>query len=295
MKYRLTELLQCPSHPHHLLRVTQTRLSEMFPLSEDIRNPYCRTGCGLLGNWFSEIPSGLPPANRLKCRQCLGMEIEEASLGCLECGWSMNIKDGVLIPGTVVSKSDGAEEEHIPAEAGKIIGRQTNLKSGDLVLVLASMPLAILDRWACTGVEQVRIETQPETIVSHRAKSCAEGHGVVHYITGPINCDIIRPGQFDAIVVSYPSSDLVDSKENLALLPELLRPSGRILMAIKRTGPRLSVKNRIRKYLEDLPGSFRRFTTRLASKGNLDLLLLGPHDEDKPRKLTMKEIVNGSE
>jgi hypothetical protein len=273
----------------------EAHLSEMFPYSGDLRNPYCRSGCGLLGNWFADIPAQLPAANRLKCRQCLGIEIEAAQLICPQCSWSMLVEDGVLIPETRNAVEERPEEEHLLNDTGQAIGRLLNLNNGDLVLVLAPLSQTVLEQWGCSGIEVVRVELQPQAIVSHRAKSCADGHGVVHYIAGPIKIEILRPGEFDAIVVSMPSDDLADTPANLACLPGLLHLSGRMVLIYHRIGPRMPPLKRTRLYLENLPDSFAGFKVSLTRSGNLDLLLFEPPDENGTAHGPDENVVNGKE
>jgi hypothetical protein len=236
--------------------------------------PYCRTGCGLLGNWFSDVPPQLPVANRLKCRQCLGIEIEEAQVVCPECGWTIAVENGVLMPESSKVALDSREEEHLPIVTGRTISRLLGLGEGDLVLILAPLPLTVLEKWECSGVEQVRVELQPEAIVSHRAKSCAESRGVAHYIAGPIEASILRPGEFEAIVATVPCADLADTPGNLDLLPTLLRPSGQMILIFQRTGPRMPLERRIKSYRDTLPESFSGFNISLTRAGHLDLLHL---------------------
>jgi len=279
MKHRLVELLGCPSHPNQMLRVVRACLSEVFPYSGELRIPQCRSACGLLGNWFDEIPMVLPAANRLNCRRCIGTEIESACLVCPECDFALEVCEGVLMP-TEPAPADAQQvERHLAYKAAKAIAEFLELSSGDLVLVLAPLPETMLDHLGCSGVEQVRVELRPETVISHRARSCANGHGLAHYIAGPLDSGILRSGQFDAVVLAIPSAHLIDKPECLERVPDLLRPAGRMVLVMEPEAGKLTKSERVKHHLANLPASFQRFEPRLSRIAGNDLLMLGPARE----------------
>src|SRR3970040_956817 len=99
MKFRLIEFLRCPDHPESMLRVRHAQLSDVFPCSNDISSPVCRSGCGLYGNWFADIPGDLPSGYFLDCKRCLSTEIEAGSIVCPDCDFRVDIEEGVLKSG----------------------------------------------------------------------------------------------------------------------------------------------------------------------------------------------------
>jgi hypothetical protein len=276
MKYRLVELLRCPTHSNNLLRVTHSNLSEVFPFSGELRLPFCRTGCGLLGNWFSEIPCDLPTMNRFNCRRCLGTEIEKARLQCPQCDFAIDVSNGVIMPGISMEKPPLEERLHI--KTANIAMKLLDLKSGDLALTIAPFPESVVEKEGCNGVERVQVELQLETVISRRARSCANGHGLVHFIEGPLNTDILRYGQFDAVAIALPSPRLSDRAENILDLVGLLRPSGKMLLIYNR-GESRSKAGRLEEYLKNLPLIFRSYKAGITPSGLVDLVLLEPADD----------------
>lgn len=274
MKYRLIELLRCPDHPDAMLRVTSAHVSEIFPCAGNVRTPFCRSGCGLMSNWFADIPQNLPQAHRLDCRRCLGMEIETAALTCPECGSELKVKDGVLTGHTGAESCESDPAPGYPVAIGKLVDKLLNLQPGDITVVLAPLPEETEKTWGESGIERLHIETHTETLLANRARSCANGEGMVHYLGGPLDIDVLRPGQFDAILAAIPTVCFANLPESLDSVPALLRPSGRMLLFFQKE------KNRSRagpeKYLARLPEVFRKFERRLESTREIDLLLLTP-------------------
>ena len=288
MKYRLVELLKCPSDPDEFLRVAEAQVSEVFPYSGDLRPPVCRAGCGLLGNWFADIPEALPVTHRFDCRRCLGMEIETARIVCPGCGWSLEVSDGVLRPPTASPAGDPMPEGSLPQKIGTLTERLLDLKIGDLALVLAPLPASTLERWGCNGIERLHVELDPETLMAHRARSCANGQGLVHHLAGPMDAAVFRSGRFDAVISLVPPDRLAASQEALGLIPSLLRPAGRILLLFPRQrGLGGSGKARLDRHHQTLPESYHGFHSRLVSGPQADLVLLS---RPKPSRATKPKI-----
>lgn len=232
MKFRIAELLKCPNHPGLLPRIIKASLSEVFPYSSELRLPFCRSGCGLLGNWFEEISPDLPSANRLNCRRCLGTEIESGEVRCSEDDWNLEIENGILKYSAQTNQIP--DEARISPKLGNAISRFLSLNSGDLILVAASIPEDIMDQAGCRNIERVQIEIQPEKLVSKRARSCTNGFGIAHYIAGPTDLRIFREEQFDGVIISTTSKRLVPESINPAQILGLLRPSGKAVLLFEQ-------------------------------------------------------------
>ncbi len=276
VKYRLIELLRCPEHPQEILRVTSAHVSEVFPCAFDIQAPICRSGCGLMGNWFSDIPQNLPSSHRLDCRRCFGMEIETAELTCPECGWSLEVEGGVLGPNGTKGPGSSEPETELPTKVGLRAEKLLDLHTGDLTLLLASMPEAVFERWGGQGIERLHVEMHPETLAAHRARACAHGQGLAYYLAGPMDISVFRPGQFDSVITMFPTDKLASIEDTLENLPALMRPSGRILMIFdkKRKGSSTSAKE----FLESHPEAFGSYRHKVESHRDFDLLLLEPSE-----------------
>lgn len=275
MKYRLVELLRCPSHPDELLRVMGAQVSEVFPYSGEVYPPVCRAGCGLLGNWFDDIPEQLPATHRFDCRRCLGVEIEAARIVCPQCGRALVVSNGVLQPAEVASTENVAQAGTVSPRTAGLIDRLLGLKVGELALVLAPLPPSTLERWGSSGVERLQVELDAETVYAARARSCANGQGLAHHLAGPVDAEALRPGQYDAIVSPVPPDRFSRFAEALGLLPSLLRPSGRALLMFPRLrGERGSGAVRLDRHRESLPESFQGFDARLAVGSHVDMLLM---------------------
>ncbi len=290
MKYRLVELLRCPEHPNTMLRVTGARLSEVFPYSGELSQPVCRSGCGWLGNWFTDIPETLPPHHRFDCRRCMDTEIETAELRCPECGWSLKVVDGVL---QGCGSDTCSFEPDVPfnRRAGMLIDKQIALQPGELALVLAPLPGAMLERWSGRGIERLQVELSSEVMLSGRARSCANGQGLVHYLGGPVDLSILRPREFDALILPVPSTRLAGYPEALALIPPLLRQSGRAVLAFghdSHGSPRMSPEA----VREELPDSFDDLDVTVHRSPGVDLVFARRPEPENGNEL-MKEILNG--
>jgi len=274
MKYRLVELLRCPAHPRAMLRVTGARVSEVFPYSGQLQVPVCRTGCGYLANWFIEIPATLPISHRLDCRRCMGTEIETAELTCPECQWSLKVVDGVIRASGGCEK-EPEEEAPLPQGIGGPIDRYLDPQPGEVALILASLPESTLAKWSSRGVERLQVELNPEVMVAGRARCCANGQGMVHYIGGPLDISIFRPGEFDALVVQVPSERVSAFDQALEQIPALLRPSGKaVLVYPHEAAGSHGADDRRERLIRDLPKAFDGLTTRVARATGIDLVMV---------------------
>jgi len=275
MKYRIVELLRCPEHVHAMLRVTDANLSEVFPFSGELSIPLCRSGCGLLGNWLADVPDSLPRIHRLDCRRCLGTEIESGFLECPECGWCLAVVDGVIQACGELECSFAAEPT-LSSRAGKPIQRHLDLHRQELALILAPLPGSVIQKWSREGVERLQVELSAEVMLSGRARCCANGEGMVHYLGGPLEISILRPGEFDAIVAMVPTERIMDSPGWMAGIPELLRPSGRAVLIYPRDlhSPRASA-DRLKSIRNELPETFSDLILRIAPIPGADLILAG--------------------
>jgi uncharacterized protein YbaR (Trm112 family) len=276
MKYRLIELLKCPEHPELMPRAVSVRLSDVFPYSGDIEFPFCKTGCGLLGNWFSEIPVNLPAANRMNCRRCFGTEIEMATIECPGCGRNLRVEDGVLV-GTEKQGAETQAEIALPLKTQRMIDKLLNPVSGDVILLLAPISNSVLRHWADEDIERVHVEPTSESMLTCRARSCADGEGLQHYIAGPLDLKHLRPKMFDCVVMTIPSHSIQEPSKALDLVPGILRQSGRALLIFTEPVPKLKRSELVKHLLGLLPDSFREFEAVAAQSPSGYLLLLQPH------------------
>lgn len=191
----------------------------------------------------------------------------------------MRVGEGVLIPPTAAPDQPRPDESPISLKIGQTISRLLSPRPGDLALIIAPLPETILDRWGSSGVERVQVDLQAEALISRRARSCANGHGLAHYIEGPLDLDVFRHGQFDQVVISLPSTRLTERTGNLAVVPMLLRSSGRAVLTFSRDGSRANASERIKTYMENLPGIFEMFKSKLITVQGEDLLLLEHHED----------------
>jgi hypothetical protein len=275
MKYRLVEMLRCPAHPDLMLRVTGTHLAELFPYGGDVQVPVCRAGCGLLGNWFKDIPESLPTHHRFDCRKCLGTEIETATLRCPDCDWSVQVIDGVLQTYITNGEPEIRAEEPLNRKVGPPIEKHLSLQSGEIVLVLAPIPDSMEKKWCNLGVERLRVEVNPEVLHSGRAIACANGQGLSHYLGGPFDTSILRANSLDAIVMPVPTDRVADFTDTLSRLPELLKPSGRAILTYARDPEnRKSSKGRHELIMVKLPKSYNHLESHLIEANGTDLLLI---------------------
>jgi hypothetical protein len=285
LKYRLIELLQCPEHPEAMFRVISARISEIFPCAVELHTPYCRAGCGLLGNWFTEIPQNLPQSHRIDCRRCLGMEIETATLSCPVCDAGIRVESGVLLGQDNGGQAGPVEAlEKLPAKTGAIIERLLDLQPADMAVILAPVPDETDRKWSESGVERLFVETDHEALFSHRARTCANGEGFTHYLAGPIDISLVRPGQYDAIIALIPTDRWKDSPGSLESMPSLLRPSGRMLLLFEKD--RGNHRHDPGGHVETLPASFHGYDRTAESTREHDLVLLTP-----PRPSPVRPVV----
>jgi hypothetical protein len=254
-----------------MLRVTDASLSDIFPFSGDIRIPACRSGCGMLGNWFSQIPETLPPHHRFDCRRCFGTEIESGFLTCPECDWKIQIRDGVLEAG---DGNPGARAgQDLNAKVTAAVEKFLDLQPGEIALILAELPESSLNKWCDKNVERLQVEISEEELLSERAISCANGLGMAHFISGPLNLSVIRPDMLDAIILSMSSELIAGGKESLGHIPAMLRPSGRALLIYTRDREKINGANRLDKYLSGLPEQFRGLDAQLEETAGYDLVI----------------------
>jgi len=274
MKYRIVELLRCPDHPERMLRVTDAYLSEIFPYSGELSMPVCRKGCGYLGNWFTDIPESLPRTHRIDCRRCMGTEIESAVLMCPECGWSLNVADGVL-QACGDFECTFADEYALDNKTAGPIEKHLDLHHQQLALVLAPLPDSVVSKWGHEQVERIQVELSSEVMLSGRAKCCANGDEMVHYLGGPLDISILRPAEYDALIATIPTERIARWPEWFGQVPSLLRKSGRAVLVYPRTPD--SPKNpaeRKKKIREELPEGFNDLELKFADAPGADLLLV---------------------
>ncbi len=271
----MLELLRCPSHPEAMLRVKGAHISDVFPYSGELQTPVCRSGCGFLGNWFADIPESLPRPHGMDCRRCLGIEIEKATLACPECDWSREVDDGVLKARVKSNGNSDSETTSPPGKTCAAIEKHLITQPSDLILDFTPMPDYITSKWCSNRIERLQVELNSEILLSGRAKSCATGQGMTHYLEGPLDISILRPGIFDSLIMPVPSDRIADFNENLPMVPGLLRPSGLAILIFprERSHPR-SADARLHKNLEKLPDEFRELRIRLIAAPGNDLLLV---------------------
>lgn len=289
MKYRLVELLRCPTHPDAMLRVTEASLSDVFPYSGDLQIPVCRSGCAYLGNRFDEVPESLPRQHRFDCRRCLGTEIEKARLTCPECSWSLRVEDGVLHAGAGTSDANLLGEPQIHQRVGSLIEKHLSVEPGGIALILAPLPEALLGKWCSKGIERLHVEVDPEVLQSGRAMSCANGQGMAHFVGGPLDISVLREGMLDGLVMTVPCNRISGFDESFGKAAALLRHSGKAILLYPRyaISPRFA-RSRFDKYVESLPRAFRDLTVRMIGSQGVDLLLLShpepPNGNSAPTK-----------
>jgi hypothetical protein len=285
MKYRIVELLRCPDHPERMLRVTDAYLSEIFPFSGDLSLPVCRRGCGYLGNWFADIPESLPRTHRIDCRRCMGTEIESAVLTCPVCGWSLIAADGVL-QACGDTQCTFADEYALSNRMAGPIEKHLDLHQQQLALVLAPLPDSTVRKWSHEQVERLQVELSSEVMLSGRAKCCANGDGMVHYLGGPLDISILRPEEYDALVATIPTERIAGWPEWFAQVPSLLRKSGRAVLVYPSTpeSPR-GVVERHNKIRQELPEGFNDLVLKFTEVPGADLLLVEHPEPENGFKL----------
>ncbi|HDS30945.1 MAG TPA: hypothetical protein ENN67_07885 [Firmicutes bacterium] len=262
-----------------MLRVVSPYISEIFPCATEIQSPYCRAGCGLMGNWFTEIPQTLPAGHRIDCRRCLGMEIDSARLECPECGTIIKIESGVLMSGNDTGNDETATRKNsMHLKTGNLVAKILNLQPSEIALILTAIPHETDSALSGNGVERVFIDTVRGRLFSHRAKACAMGEGFAHYLAGPFNCDFLRPAQYDAIVSTVPTDSCDGGDKICDQIPLWLRPSGRILLMYPKSN---TDRRELNEKLGSLPDTFADFKYSLESGKDYWLVLFTR--EIKPR------------
>jgi len=264
MKYRIVELLKCPDHPESMLRITGVQVSDVFPYPGTLPSPVCRSGCGFLGNWFTEIPDSLPPHHRLDCRRCLGIDIEQGELVCPKCDWRLSITDGILNTGDgglcVPFKPEVGLKKRAAAQVDKLLSPQR----GELVLEFETLPETLVESWCSSGIEQIQVRCNEESIQDSRARSCARGFCTIYQFNGPLRLEFLRREILDAVIVRVPTLDILDFDTSIGNLLSRLKPSGHALLIYKRgKSDRGNLSDRHESILENLPDVFRKFRTSL--------------------------------
>lgn len=274
MKYRLVELLKCPSHPDLMLRVVRAHISDVFPCSGEYSVPICRSGCGYLSNWFTDIPESLPPSHRFDCRRCMGTEIDSAILTCPECRWFLKIEDGVIQTSLKTGSGEVSTEPEFNRKVSSRLEKTLQLKLGDIIFSLISLPDSLNDSWGSMGVERLQVELSNELLAAGRAKSCADGQGMVHFLGGPLDLAILRPGSLDGIVIQIPTERIADYPDSLGSIPDLLRPSGRAILIVEKShGEAKSRSQRLEEFKVELPASFSDLTLELVASYGFSLFV----------------------
>ncbi|HEX9744101.1 MAG TPA: Trm112 family protein [bacterium] len=273
MKYRLVEFLQCPDHPEYMLQVRNAELSDVFPCSNSLGSPACRKGCGMYGNWLSEISPYLPVEYLPNCRRCMRVEIEKGELVCPECGWEIRIRDGVLkATADVTGHTKG---NALNSSEGKAIERILDLHQGETALSFIDLPQRTLETWAASKIERVQVENNQEKLAQDRAASCADSNSLVHYLEGPFNPAIFRAGLFDALVAKVKCESISNSDEAYMRIPELTRMSGRILLIFDCDKASKPVKEEsVEEYRGMLPAGFSGLEMSLHRSRSMTMLLL---------------------
>lgn len=286
MKYRLIELLQCPSHPEQMLRVLNPHVSDIFPCAGDYLFPICRMGCGYLSNWFRDIPESLPLEHRFDCRRCMGMEIESAVISCPECGWSLEIQDGVLHSPHVDELAE-YQYDHIDIrKTSSTLDKFLKPRPADLVLSLVSLPENLSQKWASEYVERLQVELSDDVLAVSRARSCTDASTLAHFIRGPLDLSIIRKEYLSSLILSAPTDFIADYEVAVQFLPGLMKPSGKIVMILDEMLGNSDLKKAgLEQIKSQLPEPFNGLSMKLINAGGFRLLLI-EHPKPEARVVT---------
>jgi len=185
------------------------------------------------------------------------------------------VTDGVLSSWIANDQPSTATEIPLDKKVGPPIEKSLSLQSGEIVLILATLPDTMVQKWCNIGIERLRVEVDPDILHSGRALACANGQGLSHYLGGPLDTAILRSNSFDAVVMPVPTDRVADFDDALFRLPDLLKPSGRAVLTYSRDPDnKKSPQGRHELMMVKLPESFSHLKSRLIEANNTDLLLI---------------------